>query len=376
LHIGKLPVVTKSFAPFIGLFALVVAVGCDGGSTSAVNTNNDGGQVTASVSGTISVGTAPSAIAADSTTNKIYVADFGSEGNDGICSTCYCPGVNGTLTVIDGATQSPTTTAFSYAYSNPLDLAINPANHILYVASRVFFTVSPTCGYSDSVAVLDGATLTQAATTSVGSARLSAKVAVNQKTGNVYVTDWDDGTVTVLDGSGTLLSTIALAARPLGVAVDPTANRIYVANGNSISVIDGATNSLIGTIVDPNIINPGAVAVNPTTNTIYVAQGSNPLAVIDGVTNSVTATVAVGTSAAAVVVDAQTNFIYVANAGNCDFSQQGNVTVVNGSTKATTTLKDSNMPYPFGITVNPATNKIYVVSILSNNVTVIDGAHD
>jgi YVTN family beta-propeller protein len=356
---------------------LVVSAGCGGGSTRTANTNGNGGgggPVAASVSGTIPVGTAPSAIAADSTSNRIYVADFGSEGNNGICQTCYCPGVNGALTVIDGATQSPTTSAFSYAYSNPLGLAINPANHTLYVASRVFFTVFPTCGYSDSVAVLDGGTLTQTATTGVGSARISAKVAVNQKTGNVYVTDWYDGTVTVLDGSGNLLSTIA--ARPLGVAVDPTANRIYVANGNSISVIDGTTNSVIAAIVDPNIISPGAVAVNPTTSTIYVAQGSNSLAVIDGVTNSVTATVAVGTSAAAVAVDAQTNFIYVANAGNYDFSQQGNVTVVNGATKATTTLKDSNMPYPFGIAVNPATNKIYVVSILSNNVTVIDGAHD
>lgn len=227
---------------------------------------------------------------------------------------------------------------------------------------------TPTCGYSDSLAVLDGGTLTQTVTTGVGSARFSAKVAVNQKTGNVYVTDWDDGTVTVLDGSGNLLSTITLAARPLGVAVDPTANRIYVANGNSISVIDGAINSVIGAIVDPNLTSPVAVAVNPTTNTIYVAQGSNSLAVIDGVTNSVTATIAVGASAAAVAVDAQTNFIYVANAGN--------VTVIDGATNATTTLTDPKAVNPVAVAVNSTANKIYVANSGSNSVTVIDGAHD
>src|SRR5258707_4623380 len=99
-------VVTKGFVPFMGIFVLVVSAGCGGGSTSPPN-NGGGGSVTASVSATIPVGTTPEGITADSTTNKIYVADFGSEGNDGICQTCYCPGMNGTLTVIDGATQSP-----------------------------------------------------------------------------------------------------------------------------------------------------------------------------------------------------------------------------------------------------------------------------
>lgn len=337
------------------------------------------------VSGTIAVGNAPSAIAVDSTANKIYVADFGGEGNDGICSTCYCPGVNGTLTVIDGATQSPTTTGFTYAYSNPLYLAVNAANRTLYVASRVFFTVSPTCGYSDQLGVLGESTLTQTATTHVGGAVFSAIVAVNEDTGHVYVADWHDGTVTVLDSSGNPLDTITLVDRPSGMAVNTATNKLYVAtNGNNVLVVDGATNAIISTITSPNIVAPGAVAVNPTTNTIYVANGQtcftcpnpNNVAVIDGASGSVTGTIPAGNGPTGIAVDTQTNFIYVANVGNHDFNQPGSVTVIDGATNATTTLTDSNMPYPFHIAVNSTTNKIYVTSLFSNNVTVIDGAHN
>lgn len=82
----------------------------------------------------------------------------------------------------------------------------------------------------------------------------------------------------------------------------------------------------------------------------------------------------VGSGPSSIAVDPQTNFIYVANAGNYDFNQHGSVSVINGATKATNTLTDPNLTYPFRIAVNPTTNKIYVASLLSNNVTVIDGA--
>jgi YVTN family beta-propeller protein len=380
---------TTYTAPSTGasLTVTLTAISVVDGTKSASATITVAGPVPAMVSGTVAVGTAPDAIAVDSTTNKIYVADFGEEDNNGICSTCYRPVVNGTLTAIDGATQSPTIIGFSYAYSNPLDLAVNIANHTLYVASRVFFTISPTCGYSDNVAVLASATLTQTATTYVGSAHAGAQIAVNKNTGNVFVTDWYDGTVTVLDGGGNLLATITVGSHPTGVSVNATTNKIYVANSssNDISVIDGATNSVTSTISSPEIIAPVTVTVNPTTNTIYVANGQscftcpnpNDLAVIDGASSAVAATIPVGNGPAAVAVDTQTNFIYVADAGNHDFNQHGSVTVINGATNATTTtLTDPNMPYPFRIAVNSTTNKIYVASILSNNITVIDGAHD
>ena len=371
--------------------APLVFTGCGGGSTGTTNNLSGGsGPVAAKVSGTIPAGTTPRAVAVDPVTNIIYVANFGQEGNDNICSTCYCPGVNGTLTTIDGASQTPTTTGFPYAYQNPLDLTVNPSNHSLYVASRMFpVPTNPTCGYLGELEVFAGETIAQTTTAPYPShqAVFSESVAVNQESGNVYWSDFQGSSVAVLDVSGNLLNSISLTSSPDGIAVNATTNKIYVATtypNTSVIVIDGSTNAVVSTITGPNLSYPQGLAVNAKTNTIYVANGQgcssssncNNLAVIDGATDSVTTSIPVGHSPAGVAVDSQTNFIYVANAGNYDSNEVGSVTVIDGATNATTTLTDSNLTYPYRIAVNPTTNKIYVLSILSSNVTVIDGAHE
>jgi len=352
--------------------------------------------VAASVSGSIAAGTNPVAVAVDSVSNKIYVANFGADGNNGICQTCYCAGLNGTLTVIDGATQSQTTSGFTYAYQNPLDLAVNPANHMAYVTSRVFQRpTNPTCGYGGELEAFAGGTLSQTTTAPYPShtATASENLAVNQKTGNVYWSDWYGSSVAVLDASGNLVNTITLPTRPIGMAVNATTNKIYVAtdecptctdpSSNDIVVIDGATNSVLSIISDPQVVAPAAIALNPTTNTIYVANGqscstcpiANTIVVIDGASDSVTGTVTVGYNPSAIAVDAQTNFIYVSNVER-NAGAPGSVTVINGATNATATLTDPSLVDPHRIAVNPTTNKIYVADNGSNSVTVIDGAHE
>ena len=60
-------------------------------------------------------------------------------------------------------------------------------------------------------------------------------------------------------------------------------------------MIDGATNSTT-TVPDSHAVGPVGVAVNPVTNKIYVANyTSNNVTVIDGATNSTT-TVSAGAS--------------------------------------------------------------------------------
>ena len=56
------------------------------------------------------------------------------------------------------------------------------------------------------------------------------------------------------------------------MAVNPSTNRIYVANAgsDSVSVIDGASNTVAATVAVGS--NPLGVAVNPNTNRIYVAN--------------------------------------------------------------------------------------------------------
>ena len=63
--------------------------------------------------------------------------------------------------------------------------------------------------------------------------------------------------------------------------------------GRTITVFDGATNGIAYVAVRNG---PSEVAGNAVTNRVYVANsGDNTVTVLDGVTNSVVATVAVGT---------------------------------------------------------------------------------
>jgi len=81
-------------------------------------------------------------------------------------------------------------------------------------------------------------------------------------------------------------STVTVGSKPQGVAVNPSTNTIYVANlnSNSLSVINGSTNTLADTVSVGT--NPYAVAVNPSTNTVYVTNSSgNSVSVINGSTS-------------------------------------------------------------------------------------------
>ncbi len=106
------------------------------------------------------------------------------------------------------------------------------------------------------------------------------------------------------------------------MAVNPRTNRIYVTNSNdgTVSVIDGTTNSVVATI--PVGTTPQAVAVNPSTNNIFVANaGDNTVSVIDGATNTVSGMAPVGHLPLGVAVNSITNRVYVTNAADNTVSE-------------------------------------------------------
>ena len=111
-------------------------------------------------------------------------------------------------------------------------------------------------------------------------------------------------------------------------------------------------------------------AVNSVTDTIYLINSStaNSVTVINGSTDATTATVSVGANPAGIAVNSVTNKIYVSN----ENAVPGTVTVIDGATNATTSV--SVGANPVGVAVNPVTNKIYVANYGDNTVSVIDGA--
>lgn len=176
-------------------------------------------------------------------------------------------------------------------------------------------------------------------------------------------------------GAGTSgLTTIGVGSNPDGIAVDATTDTVYVANngGDSVSVINGATDTVTATI--PVGQAPRGIAVDEQTDTVYVANsGDQTVSVIDGATAQVTATLTVGPGTDAVAVDATANTIYV--------SWHDGIATIDGATNAVTPLA-IDAPPVMGTGINdslaadPGTGDLYLVNWLLQFVSVIDMTTD
>ena len=97
-----------------------------------------------------------------------------------------------------------------------------------------------------------------------------------------------------------LLTIAAFVGVCLFGSAQTLAQNAYITNegSNTVSVIATATNTVAATIAVGT--DPFGVAVSPDGSTVYVANaGSNTVSVIATATNTVTATIAVGTNPAA-----------------------------------------------------------------------------
>src|SRR3989454_176410 len=210
------------------------------------------------------------------------------------------------------AINSPDTGAGNYLY----DVGVNPSTNKIYVANHGGFG-----GQGGAVYVIDGATNSVTGTIPVGGGIQG--IGVNPNTNKIYVTSNGfsspsyrfscSSTVSVIDGAtNSITSTIPVGTCPGAVAVNPNTNKIYVIDDNGLQVIDGATNSVTSTIQVGN--GPIGVDANPTTNKIYVANSNgNTVSVIDGTTNSVLSTLPVGSGPHGIGINPNTNMIYVGN---------------------------------------------------------------
>ena len=142
-----------------------------------------------------------------------------------------------------------------------------------------------------------------------------------------YITNMNSSTVSVIDTATNAVvgAPITLSGGPYGVAINRTGTRVYITLGfGAVSVIDTATNTVIGSPIPVGSL-PTGVAVNPAGTRVYVTnQSSDSVSVIDTSTNTVVV--------AAIPV---------------------------GNT-------------PLGVAINPAGTRVYVANALSNNLSVID----
>ena len=219
----------------------------------------------------VPVGTYPTAIAVNTTTNKIYVGDLGQQA----------------VTVIDGATNNTSTISLQ---TYPVTIAINPVTNKIYVADAV--------RGNGTVTVIDGATNSVTARINVGS--VPSSIAVNPVTNTIYVLNIEGtntsnmggskvpGSVTAINGLDNSTVTVPVGNNYVGsyyyesaLAVDAVRNQVYVANqaDNTVTLLQGMT-----PVPAVNVGSfPEAIAVNSITNKIYVVNdGDSTVTVIDG----------------------------------------------------------------------------------------------
>jgi YVTN family beta-propeller protein len=170
-----------------------------------------------------------------------------------------------------------------------------------------------------------------------------------------------------------LVATLALTAVAAPAHASSGDRMAYVTNAesSSVSVIDTTTNTVTATVRVGS--DPISAAVSPDGSTVYVAnEGSNSVSVINAATDTVTATIAVGVVPDAVAVSPDGSLLYV----GCDISlgpAVGGIDVVNTSTDTVTaSIETANQPDSIAFTPDGA--EAYVANFVGSSVSVIDTA--
>jgi YVTN family beta-propeller protein len=205
-----------------------------------------------------------------------------------------------------------------------------------------------TNAFDSTVSVIDTASNTVVATIRVGSAPNGVAITPVGTRANdddrrhqslAYVTNGADNTVSVIDtASNTVVGTIPVGQDPFGVTITSDGTHAYVTNQleDSVSVIDTASNTVVATI--PGFILPTGVAITPdgtdpyegvdrrhqspayVTNHVSTIDGSNfpasAVSVIDIARNKVVATIPVGQFPSGVAITPDGTHAYVANQGD------------------------------------------------------------
>ncbi|MHB8101362.1 MAG: PKD domain-containing protein [Methanosarcina sp.] len=156
-----------------------------------------------------------------------------------------------------------------------------------------------------------------------------------------------------------------IAEVPIRIGGGPYA---YITNEyeNTVSVIDTATNTVTATI--PVGSNPIGVAVSPDGTKVYAANYyGKTVSVIDTATNTVIATVNVGSSPNGIAVSPDGTKVYVTNFHSVT------VSVIDTATNTVTSTVDVGSA-PRGVAVNPDGTKVYVANLYTGAVFVIDTA--
>jgi YVTN family beta-propeller protein len=226
---------------------------------------------------------------------------------------------NGTrnVTVVDTTTGKFAAT-FEFG-TDPVALAFDPENSRVYVA----------CESANEVGEFNFSTL-QSGGVVTGSFQAPDALAVNPSADQLFVADYSSATVTVVNtSSDTATGTAPVGSGPDALAYFATTNTVFVGNVGSqnITVRSAATGALVGTAPLP--FGPQQIVGDPAVGFLYVDNTTDvTIEVLDSATDAVEGSVAGYNGASTIALDPTTDWLYVAE------SVTNNLTVVAAATNS------------------------------------------
>ncbi|MBI3068125.1 MAG: YncE family protein, partial [Betaproteobacteria bacterium] len=214
----------------------------------------------------------------------------------------------GFVTVIDTATNAVVATI---PVAGAVAIAIKPDG------TRVYAVDQTGPGVPGTLSVIDTATNTLIAIAATGYG--SNHISMRPDGTKAYITNGNDSRLTVLNTADNTTVQVNIQSGPSGSAVTPNGAFVYANNGasNSVSVVNTATNSVVTTIGVG--ANPQWIVVRPDGARAYTANLSgNSVSVIDTnpaspTVNTVLATIGVGSQPRHIVTSPDGSRLYVTN---------------------------------------------------------------
>jgi autotransporter-associated beta strand protein/YVTN family beta-propeller protein len=214
--------------------------------------------------------------------------------------------------------------------------------------------------------------------TGIGTASLcDAQIEVN-----AYISDPNPASnkVFVIDTTTNTIvgSPISTGLMPIGVAVTPDGRYVYIANNgsNTVSVIDAVTDRVVGSVSVP--AGPIGVAVTPdgkyafVTSSVFFTFTGHTVSVINTATNTLVGPpISVGSGPIGVAFTPDGKFSYVAN------FNEGTASVINTATRTVVVPPiplGSATGSPVGVAATPDGKFVYVANVNASTVSVISTA--
>jgi len=290
-----------------------------------------------SVVATIPVGSAPSLVAVDRSTNLIYVTNAGDN----------------TVSVIDGATNAVIDTVSVASF--PQAVAVNSSLHRIYVGNF---------GSTDQLSMIASGSDSER-DIQVSKVQVITGLGVNSSNGSVYMCNSSKKIIVLNGHTNTVTTTIPVPNCGFGLGVNPRTNLVYVGTFTpNITVIDSQTNQI--TNVFP-IALTGIVTVTTEARSNFLGVVDTNAGVFD-VLNASTGALVGGLTG-------------LSRPFGAAFEPGGQVALVTEESGNDLALIDTQTfsvltrtpvgNIPLGVDLNPATHLAYVVNTSDNTVSVV-----